>query len=99
MRSNCRSRAIASDIPPDDAIRDWVAAGAAAAGLDGDCTVSVRVVDEDEMRVLNRDFRNQDKPTNVLSFPAGDIDGLPPGEAPILGDLVVCAGVVAREAA
>ena len=89
----------ASDIPPDDAIREWVLRAAAVAGQDGDYAVSVRVVDEDEMHALNRDYRDQDKATNVLSFPAGDIDGLPPGEAPILGDLVVCAGVVTREAA
>ena len=88
----------AGDIPPDDAIRDWVVSAAAAAGRDSDCTVSIRVVDEDEMQALNRDYRDQDKPTNVLSFPAGEIEGLPPGEAPILGDLVVCAGVVTREA-
>jgi probable rRNA maturation factor len=89
----------ASDIPSDDAIRDWVLRAAAAAGMDGDFTVSIRVVDEDEMHALNRDYRDQDQPTNVLSFPAGEIDGLPPGETPILGDLVVCAGVVMREAA
>jgi probable rRNA maturation factor len=72
---------------------------AAAVGRDGDCTVSVRVVDEDEMHTLNRNFRDQDKPTNVLSFPAGEIAGLPASEMPILGDIVVCAGVVTREAA
>ena len=88
----------ASDIPPEEAIGDWVARAAAAAGHDGDCTVSIRIVDEDEMHALNRDFRNQDKSTNVLSFPAGEIDGMPPDAIPILGDLVVCAGVVTREA-
>lgn len=56
--------------------------------------ICVRVVDEDESRRLNRDFRHKDAPTNVLSFPAG-ID-LP--DALILGDVVVCAPVVQREA-
>ena len=60
--------------------------------------VSVRIVDEHEMRTLNRDYRNQDKPTNVLAFPAGDAGFVPPGEIPLLGDIVVCAAVVAREA-
>ena len=89
----------ASDIPSGDAISDWVHRTAAAAGHDGESTILIRVVDEDEMHELNRNYRNQDKPTNVLSFPAGEIDGLPAGEAAMLGDIVVCAGVVAREAA
>ncbi len=55
----------------------------------------VRVVDEEESRRLNRDYRHKDAPTNVLSFPA-DID-LP--DVLIWGDLVVCAPVVAGEAA
>ena len=51
------------------------------------------------MRTLNRDYRGRDKVTNVLSFPAGDIDGLPAGAAQLLGDIVVCAAVVGEEAA
>lgn len=89
----------ASDVPHIDAMRDWVVRAAAAAGSSSSSTVSIRVVDEDEMHALNRDYRNKDNPTNVLSFPAGEFDGLPSGESPILGDIVVCAGVVAREAA
>ena len=58
--------------------------------------VSVRLVDDDESRALNHQYRGKDKPTNVLSFPAD----LPPELGlPLLGDLVVCAPVVAREAA
>jgi probable rRNA maturation factor len=92
---------VASDtagIPAGDNIRNWVecAVNAADPGLDVD--VSVRIVDELEMRVLNRDYRDQDKPTNVLAFPASDAGFMPPGETPLLGDIVVCAGVVAREA-
>ena len=88
----------ASDIPSADAIRDWVDRAAKAAGRLDDAAVSVRVVDEAEMQTLNRDYRDQDMATNVLSFPAGDIDGLPAGEPGPLGDIVVCAGVVEREA-
>lgn len=51
------------------------------------------------MRSLNCAFRGKDKPTNVLSFPAGDVAGLP-ADAPLpLGDIVICAGVVGAEAA
>ncbi|ODU48187.1 rRNA maturation RNase YbeY [uncultured Aquimonas sp.] len=70
-------------------------AEAALAGRREDGELSVRIVDADEGRALNRDYRDKDYATNVLSFPAE----LPPGvPLPILGDLVLCAPVVAREA-
>ena len=57
--------------------------------------VTVRIVDIEESQALNRDYRGQDKPTNVLSFPFA----APPGiELPLLGDLVVCRQVVEQEA-
>jgi probable rRNA maturation factor len=89
----------APDIPSKDDIRQWVERAVGVIDADPDSNVSVRIVDEQEMRTLNRDFRDQDKPTNVLSFPAGDIAGLPGSESPVLGDIVVCATVVAAEAA
>lgn len=58
--------------------------------------VCIRLVDEEESRTLNRDYRGTDKPTNVLSFPA-DLR-LPEGEGKILGDIVICDPVVRREA-
>lgn len=70
-------------------------AEAALAGRREDGELSVRIVDTDEGRALNRDYRDKDYATNVLSFPAE----LPPGvPLPILGDLVLCAPVIAREA-
>jgi probable rRNA maturation factor len=70
-------------------------AEAALAGRREDGELSVRIVDTDEGRTLNRDYRDKDYATNVLSFPAE----LPPGvPLPILGDLVLCAPVIAREA-
>jgi probable rRNA maturation factor len=88
----------AAGIPTSDDIREWIERTVAAADPDRDADVSVRIVDEQEMRALNRDYREQDKPTNVLAFPAGDTGFVPPGEMPLLGDIVVCAAVVAREA-
>jgi probable rRNA maturation factor len=85
-------------LPPVDEIARWVRRALTAAGRDSDLEVSVRVVDEAEMQELNRSFRGQDKPTNVLSFPAGDIKGLPPDASTPLGDIVVCAAVVGSEA-
>lgn len=51
--------------------------------------LTIRIVGEDESRALNAGYRGKDKPTNVLSFPGG---------GGMLGDLVICAPVVAREA-
>lgn len=51
--------------------------------------LTIRVVSAAESRRLNRTWRGKDKPTNVLSFAA---------DAPLLGDLAICAPVVAREA-
>lgn len=66
------------------------------AALESDAEIAVRIVDAEEGRALNRDFRGKDYATNVLSFPAD----LPPGvRSPLLGDLAICADVVAREAA
>jgi probable rRNA maturation factor len=58
--------------------------------------VAIRIVDADEGQALNLQYRGRDYATNVLSFPAD----LPPGvNLPLIGDLVICAPVVAREAA
>ncbi len=81
-------------VPDTGWLADWV--NAALSGHDG--AVTVRIVSQAEMQALNRDYREADKPTNVLSFPAGPIEGLPPEESGPLGDIVVCADVVAAEA-
>ncbi len=61
--------------------------------------VCVRIVDEAESRELNHQYRGKDKPTNVLSFPAEFPAELAADGIDLLGDLVICAPVVAREAA
>lgn len=61
--------------------------------------LTLRIVGEAESRELNARFRHKDKPTNVLSFPSVQLPGLPARSERTLGDLVVCAPVVAREAA
>ena len=65
------------------------------------CEVAVRIVDEEESRKLNKQFRQLDKATNVLAFPAGrpdGITGLPEDEVQVLGDLVICGPLVEEEA-
>lgn len=58
--------------------------------------LALRLVDEREGCALNRHYRGKDYATNVLSFPAELPEGV---QLPILGDIVLCAPVVAREAA
>ncbi len=91
----------APDVPAAGDIRQWVGAAydRAQFATDHDIEIAVRVVEEDEIRTLNRDYRQQDKPTNVLSFPAAIIEGLPQDQARTLGDIVVCASIVRDEAA
>jgi probable rRNA maturation factor len=83
-----------SGLPGVAKIRHW--ARSALAGRHRDAEVSIRIVDAAESQALNRRYRGQDKPTNVLAFPAE----LPPElELPLLGDLVICREVVEAEAA
>jgi len=57
--------------------------------------LAIRIVDEDEGRTLNHQYRGKDYATNVLSFPFDAPEGVP---IDYLGDLVICAPVVEREA-
>lgn len=85
-------------IPSATSFRKWAAI--ALAGRIRDADLAIRLVGEDEGRSLNRHYRGKDYATNVLSFPAELPEGLPEGvHLPLLGDLVLCAPVVAREAA
>jgi len=61
----------------------------------GESELLIRIVDKDEIQTLNKTYRHQDKPTNVLSFESDlpvEIDEV------ILGDVVICTEVVAEEA-
>jgi len=66
-------------------------------GLAG-AELSVSLVDDEEMRALNRRYRRRDRPTNVLSFPLGEDDlRRPPGAPRALGDVVVSTETLRRE--
>jgi len=60
-----------------------------------DIELVIRIVDEPESAALNEQYRHKVGPTNVLSFPVELPEGV---ETPLLGDLVICAPVVVREA-
>ncbi|MGH8252144.1 MAG: rRNA maturation RNase YbeY [Steroidobacteraceae bacterium] len=74
--------------PGPTTLRQW--ARLAAGGRDGE--LAIRVVDDRESRALNQRWRGRPGPTNVLSFPSD----APRGR--LIGDIVVCAPLVAREA-
>ena len=86
--------ACSDPVPEEDDIRRWIEA--ALSPHREEAEVSVRLVGEREMSEINGTFRHQQGPTNVLSFPAD----LPEEVShPLLGDIIICAPVVVREAA
>lgn len=81
------------DLPADDSIRAWIVATLAARSTPVQLTV--RIVGMAESRQLNENYRHREGPTNVLSFPFSEPGLLQP---PLLGDVVICAPLVAEEA-
>jgi probable rRNA maturation factor len=79
--------------PDKTQIQQWV--DAALQYHDKDTEIVVRIVDVHESAQLNKQYRHKPGPTNVLSFPIEVPEGI---ELNLLGDLVVCAPVVEREA-
>lgn len=79
--------------PEEEDIRRWISAALHKHAKDVELTV--RIVDIEEMTALNQTYRGKTGPTNVLSFPSDLPTEL---ELPLLGDIVICAPVVAREA-
>lgn len=80
-------------IPSEDSFMQW---SKAALGQErAQVEMVIRLVDEAESQQLNREYRGKDRPTNVLSFPAATPAVV---QSKLLGDLVICAPVVLREA-
>lgn len=74
------------DLPTRAQFRRWF-----KSALLGDVSLTLRIVDEAEGRELNKNYRGKDYATNVLTFVYDD--------NPVSGDVVICAPVVAKEAA
>jgi probable rRNA maturation factor len=95
-------------MPPADKIRGWAKL---ALGADARGELTVRIVSKRESAELNQRYRGRRGPTNVLAFLSetpeastpeaskGEAKDAPPNELLPLGDLVICAPVLAREAA
>ncbi|MDX1915255.1 MAG: rRNA maturation RNase YbeY [Methylophilus sp.] len=73
-------------LPTRAQLRKWV-----KAALRVDTDVTIRIVDAEEGQILNSAYRGKDYPTNVLTFPLTEVPYL-------MGDIVICAPVVAAEA-
>jgi probable rRNA maturation factor len=85
---------IVSAIPSPAELETWANAVLSAEGL-SEHEITIRFTDEAESQSLNSEYRGKNKPTNVLSFPFE----APPGiDMNLLGDLVICAPVISREA-
>ncbi|MBT8088048.1 MAG: rRNA maturation RNase YbeY [Gammaproteobacteria bacterium] len=87
-------------LPSAGTVASWIqrAIIAARPGVAADSEVSVRIVGAEEMQALNHEYRQRDAATNVLSFPGGEIEGLPADAPRMLGDIVICADIVNDEA-
>ena len=80
---------------PDAETLCELAARAALAHTGKEGAITLLLTGDAQMQALNNQFRGQDKPTNVLSFPAADF----PGPGPVrLGDIALAYGACAREA-
>jgi|SRR5450830_95384 len=75
-----------TNLPTQNQFRKW-----AKAAIRVDTEVTIRLVDEAEGRTLNKTYRGKDYATNVLTFPLTE-------EPHLMGDIIICAPVVAAEA-
>ena len=84
----------AKNLPTRAQIRRWI-----RGALIHSVEITVRIVDEEEARTLNRDYRDKDYATNVLTFEYGETDDHDNGDKTLSGDIVICATAVTKEAA
>lgn len=90
----------ATDLPAEADFQRWADIALRQAEASGAVEITVRVVDAEESRQLNHEYRDKDRATNVLSFPNELPDFLREQlEVLPLGDLVICVPVVVAEAA
>jgi len=80
-------------LPSQTDFEQWV--GAALEGREQETELTIRLVENEESAALNFQYRNKQGPTNVLSFPFEPLTDLP---LPLLGDLIICAPLVVKEA-
>lgn len=82
-----------TDLPTREQIIEWLTV--ILLPFQSKAELTIRIVDEEESRALNKTYRNKDRPTNVLSFPFDTPVDL---SIPLLGDLILCKTIVEKEA-
>lgn len=85
-------------LPDEQAISRWINRAIQQSGHtvpESQRHILIRIIDKIESAELNHHFRHRTGPTNILSFPDQDFDGIP---ADSLGDLAICAELVEEEA-
>lgn len=95
VQNNCPPNAT-SWVPSVNQLEAWSQAVFKHENLSA-AEITLRLVDEAEIQSLNKQYRNKNKPTNVLSFPAHIPDEVKL-EVPFLGDIILCVPVIDREA-
>lgn len=84
----------AQELPERHQLQHWVDRSLSACHYTADSEIVVRIVETEESARLNRRYRNKQGATNILSFPFEAPDGV---TLDLLGDLVICAPLVALE--
>ncbi|MCP5335987.1 MAG: rRNA maturation RNase YbeY [Oceanospirillaceae bacterium] len=101
MIADIQRESSAANLPGDEQLTLWAAT--ALAEIKPDAELCIVLIDEAESQELNAQYRGKDYPTNVLSFPFEQPEGIDPAElgdiANVIGDMLICAQVVQREAA
>lgn len=82
-------------LPSLATMQDWVKEALIMGGRNEDSELTVRFTDKKEIHELNYEYRNMDKPTNILSFPFECPDEV---SLPLIGDLVICNEILVQEA-
>ena len=83
-----------AELPSDAELKQWVEL--ALQDYSADAEVVIRIVDSEEISVLNQQYRQKSGATNILSFPFEVPEGVEGID--LLGDLVVCSSVLEQEA-
>lgn len=90
-------RVTAIDSATDATLHNWITTTLNHTGYLKPAEINIRFTDNEEIQQLNRDFRQKDRPTNVLSFPFEVPDFLE-AEIFILGDIIIAMPVIVTEA-
>lgn len=82
-----------NQLPAQSLFKKWI--DAVLKDTTQNSEIVIRVIDEDEMMLFNEQYRGKEGATNILSFPFDPPDEV---DSDLLGDLLVCAPVVEKEA-